>query len=130
MTNPKEKQREYNKRYNERNPDKRAFHCLKYRAKMRGKQFTITFDDFKNVWFKGGSIDREKNELGYVPGNIQCLPTIADNARKYWQTDYPMRNKYAEKQYTKLKARRTKQKPAPVVKTMASEATEFINAND
>jgi hypothetical protein len=67
---------------------------LKNRARQRGHEFTITFEYYyKTVWLDSGyaerhgktkeclSVDRLKNNLGYVPGNLNVL-TVSENARK------------------------------------------------
>ncbi len=79
-----------------------CYSCVirRYAERARGKEFTITFEYFVKVaikysYFKGRGrtatslhIDRKREELGYVPGNIQVLEN-ADNIRKYmsWQYD-------------------------------------------
>ncbi len=83
----------YNKRYKEKNPERYAYRNLKSNAKSRGKEFTITFDYFKQFCFeteyiknkgktsKSYSIDRIKDELGYVPGNIRILELGQNTAK-------------------------------------------------
>jgi hypothetical protein len=70
-----------------------AYAALKHNAKRRHKQFTISFECFKQFCFetnymagkgrtkKSYSVDRIKEELGYVEGNLQVL-TVSDNSRK------------------------------------------------
>jgi len=76
-----------------RNPLRYAYDVLKMNAKRREKPFTITFDYFKKFAIetdyiagkgrtkKSYSVDRIRNDLGYVPGNLRVL-TCSDNARK------------------------------------------------
>ena len=67
---------------------------LKNRAGQRGHEFSITFEYYyKTVWLDTGyserhgktkeclSVDRKKNGIGYVPGNLTVL-TVSENARK------------------------------------------------
>jgi hypothetical protein len=82
-----------NKRYRENNPEMYAYMTLRDNAKRRNIPFTITFDYFKRfcrktkyiqrkgIWHYSYSIDRKKNELGYVPGNLQLL-TVSANSIK------------------------------------------------
>jgi hypothetical protein len=70
-----------------------AYDVLKMNAKRRKKPFTITFEYFEKFCIetnyiagkgrsrKSYSVDRIRNELGYVPGNLRVL-TLEDNARK------------------------------------------------
>lgn len=82
-----------NRRFSEAHPASARFNDLRHRARQRGHEFTLTLDEFKKWWVESGieanrgktkdcfSIDRIKNHLGYVPGNLQVL-TISCNARK------------------------------------------------
>lgn len=88
------------RRFAAKNPEKYCYFILKNNARARKKEFTITFAEFVKVavrysYFKGKGrtatslhIDRKREELGYVPGNIQVLQN-GDNVRKYmsWQYD-------------------------------------------
>lgn len=72
---------------------KASYQTLKYNATRRNKVFTITFEYFEKFCYETNymagkgrskssySIDRIKNELGYIPGNIQKL-TVPENSRK------------------------------------------------
>ena len=81
-----------------------AYCTLKANAKRRGKEFSLTFDQFKKFaietnYLRGKgkqstsySIDRIDNERGYTVDNIRIM-TLADNSRKHtkqlhydWQT--------------------------------------------
>lgn len=76
-----------------RDPIKAAYVNKKSDAKRRGIEFTITLEYFREFCYKykfiknmgragtSYSIDRIKNHLGYIPGNIQVL-TIAQNSSK------------------------------------------------
>jgi hypothetical protein len=70
-----------------------AYKALRDNAKRRGKEFTLTFDQFKEFCYQTDyiagrgrtkesySIDRIDNQLGYTADNIRVM-TVADNARK------------------------------------------------
>lgn len=89
------------KRWRAADPVRYAYIDLKAHAKERGKPFTITLAYFRRFCVKTNYIagrgrtatsyhvDRIREELGYVPGNLQVLPN-AENTRKYlsydWQT--------------------------------------------
>lgn len=94
------------RRYRTRNPVRAAYNALKQNATRREIIFTITYEYFaqwcrrsdymagKGRTKESYTIDREKNELGYVPGNLQVL-TNSQNARKGnrvlmydWQSGY------------------------------------------
>ena len=81
-----------------------AYCTLKANAKRRGKEFSLTFDQFKKFaietnYLRGKgkqstsySIDRIDNERGYTIDNIMIM-SLADNSRKHtkrlhydWQT--------------------------------------------
>ncbi len=76
------------------------YKALKQNARRRNKIFTITLDHFKEFCDETGylelkgrlkksaTIDRIKNELGYIPGNLQVL-TLAQNASKGTGEDCP-----------------------------------------
>lgn len=77
-----------------KNPEKYAYQTLKDNAKRRKKEFTLTFEEFKEfcvhtsyIARKGRSkncihIDRIKENCGYRKDNIQPL-TNTENVRKY-----------------------------------------------
>ena len=77
-----------------KNPEKYAYKNLKHNAKNRGKEFAITFEEFKEFCFKTEyikgkgksceslSIDRIDNEKGYTIDNIRVL-TLSDNSKKH-----------------------------------------------
>lgn len=89
------------RRYRAANPMMASYINLRANAKRRGKVFTITFEDFKEFCYetdymvgKGRtkdcySVDRDKEELGYIPGNLKML-TVGNNKKKHlnydWQT--------------------------------------------
>lgn len=93
MTSPKQ--------WKQNNPYKYAYQTLKDNAKRRGKEFDLTFEEFKSfchnvdyIQNKGKTsrsltIDRIDERLGYTKENIQALP-LSDNIRKFlsydWQT--------------------------------------------
>ena len=82
------------RRWKEKSPAKYAYGNLKRRAKQRGKIFTLTFQQYyKEVWLDTGyaerhgktkdclSVDRKRNEIGYVSGNLKVL-TVSENSIK------------------------------------------------
>ena len=82
------------RRYAISQPIRVAYHRLKGHAKARGKEFSISFEYFQQfctqveyIAKRGRSstsfhIDRIKEELGYVEGNLQVLEN-AENVKKY-----------------------------------------------
>jgi hypothetical protein len=70
-----------------------TYNALKQNAKRRGKEFTLTLEEFKTFCERTGyldlkgkkgtsaSIDRIDPSKGYELGNIQVL-SLSDNARK------------------------------------------------
>lgn len=88
------------KRYKKLYPEKYAFQVLRNNAKRRGHEFTISVAYFlrfvkkndymarKGITKTSYHIDRIKEHLGYIPGNIQVL-TNKDNVAKYlsWSHD-------------------------------------------
>jgi hypothetical protein len=79
--------------WNERHPLARAFHNLRSHAKERGKDFSLTFEQFRSFALntdymsrKGKSsisfqIDRKDDSKGYCASNIQCI-SLRENMRK------------------------------------------------
>lgn len=90
------------KLYREKNPMKYTYNNLKQNAKKRGKEFSLTFEEFKEFCIetsymsgKGRSatsfhIDRIDETKGYHKDNIQIL-TNKENVRKFLQYDYDER---------------------------------------
>lgn len=83
-----------------RYPEYVFYHRLKKNAIKRGVVFEITLAEFKQWCIEVDlvaakksaekrfwSVDRIKNELGYVVGNLQLMPTT-ENAQKAWDEDY------------------------------------------
>lgn len=82
------------KRYKERNPERYAYSVMKNNARRRGKQFSISFEYFKQFCHKheyiarkgilktGLHIDRINENSGYIEGNLQVL-TNTENVKKY-----------------------------------------------
>ncbi len=80
------------------NPVNASYQILKDNAKRRKKVFELTLSHFTEVVVKSGymegkgrlsdslTIDRIKNELGYIDGNIQVMPKC-DNIIKYFKYD-------------------------------------------
>lgn len=85
--------------YKERHPVKYAFHVLKKNAKRRGKEFSLTFEQFsefchetklltkRGIWAESWTIDRIDEDRGYHIDNIQIL-TNSENVRKRREYDY------------------------------------------
>ena len=81
--------RAYRKKY----PLKYIYNTIKYNARRRGKQFDLTFDQFKTFCQKTGydelkgksalslSIDRKDSTKGYTYENIRAI-TLSENSRK------------------------------------------------
>jgi hypothetical protein len=81
------------RRWNESHPLARAFHNLRSHAAERGKDFSLTFEQFKifavrtDYMARKGktslslSIDRIDNSRGYCFENIQAI-TLRENSRK------------------------------------------------
>ncbi len=81
--------------YTRKHPIRRVYADLRANAKRRGKEFTITYKYFerwikKTPYMQGrgrGSedlnIDRKKEKLGYVPGNLQVIE-CKYNVQKYY----------------------------------------------
>jgi hypothetical protein len=79
-----------------------AYDALKHNAKRRGKPFDLTFEQFKKFCVKTNymqgkgrtkdsySIDRIKEHLGYIEGNIQVLP-VGKNKKKHLEYDWRTR---------------------------------------
>jgi hypothetical protein len=82
------------KGYKDRNPVRYAYAVMKGNAKRRKKVFNISFEYFKQFVISssymagkginkaGLHIDRIKEELGYIEGNLQVL-TNTENVKKY-----------------------------------------------
>ena len=81
------------------NPEKVAYNNLKGNAKRRGKEFSLTFDEFlyflklnpdhmikKGKGLKSLQIDRINNNEGYKLSNIRSI-TMKENLRKYHDHD-------------------------------------------
>lgn len=83
----------------EKNPLRYWFGSLRRTAKRRGKEFSLTFEQYKEfaertdyARLKGKSslslsVDRIDNSKGYSADNIQCL-TIRENVRKQFVKFY------------------------------------------
>jgi hypothetical protein len=90
--------------YRAKYPMKAAYQNLRSNAKRRGKEFTITLQDFEAfctrtqyITYKGKtkdsfSIDRPKNHLGYTPDNMEIL-TLQNNSLKRIYVDYDYQSK-------------------------------------
>jgi len=77
-----------------KDPIRAIYYDLKRSAKKRNYEFAITLEYFKNIATEAKlvenrgrhahsfTVDRIKNELGYIQGNIQIL-TRSENCTKY-----------------------------------------------
>lgn len=75
-----------NKKWREANPMMYCYITLRSNSRRRGIPFTISFKYFKRfcyrtqyikrkgVYRENYSIDRRRNELGYVPYNLKVIP--------------------------------------------------------
>lgn len=93
------------KKYAEKYPIKYAYQTLRGNAKRRGKEFTITLKDFEKFCIKTKillgrgrtkdcySIDRIKENLGYIPGNLQKLKVGENTAKYHKQVKYDWEHK-------------------------------------
>lgn len=84
--------------WRKKNPLRSAYNDLKSNSKKRGKQFELTFDQFKEFCIectliykngkrkKGFEIDRKENDKGYTIDNIQKL-SKSENILKYHNYD-------------------------------------------
>jgi hypothetical protein len=82
------------KRYQANNPIKYAYQELRARAKKRGKEFTLTLEEFKafctrteymvkkGIYKESLHIDRIDETRGYTADNIQVLSN-SENIKKY-----------------------------------------------
>lgn len=80
------------------NPWRAAYNTLKYHARERGKEFSITFAQFVKVVGMQGyvdgkgkqrhmlTLDREDPTLGYEPGNIRVITNGANVAKQHDDT--------------------------------------------
>lgn len=92
-------------------PIRTSYNNLKFNATRRKKPFTITLAYFKKFCYRTDyisgkgrnadsyTVDRIKEELGYVPGNLQVL-TKSENVKKY--LNYDWQNKIATVQVVKI----------------------------
>lgn len=95
----------YRREWRNKNPLKSSYQNLKTNANRRGKEFTITFEYFCKFAIKcqlilnrgrtaeAYTVDRIKDHLGYVPGNLQML-TKRENVIKQRRLEYDYRTKY------------------------------------
>lgn len=108
---------EKSRRYRAKNPIRYAYHNLKSNSKRRGKEFDLTFEQFKEFCYKTNyiqgkgitkdsySIDRKDNDKGYTIDNIRIL-TVSENSKKgnkqlVFDWDYEERRGYFKvTQYT------------------------------
>jgi len=88
------------RKYRENNKMKASYQNLKDNSKRRGKDFSLTFEEFKAFCIKteyitkkgknkdGYTIDRKEQDKGYHSWNIQVL-TNSNNVKKYyWDAKY------------------------------------------
>ncbi len=90
------------------NPLKYAYSNLKSNSKRRGKEFTITYDQFEQFCHecemltgkgrirKGYTVDRIENDKGYTYDNIQKLTRVQNSKKgtKSFVYDYQTKTAY------------------------------------
>lgn len=108
------------RKHRKKHPKKYAYTALKTNAKRRGKEFTLTFEEFnefviktdymakKGIYKTSYHIDRIKEHLGYTRENIQTLPNT-QNVKKYLEYFYNERDK--EMNYTMVTHKFNKKDP-------------------
>ena len=113
--------------WRKKNPMKAAYGALRDNARRRGKQFELTFEQFKQFCVKTSymkkkgitrtcyHIDRIREEEGYTIGNIQLLTNI-ENLRKYRtqfhsEYDYNKKEMYFRTQTTKVEPIKPEEDP-------------------
>ncbi len=86
-------------KYRADNPVKSAYQNLRTSSKKRGKEFSLTFEEFeqfcveseyikgKGIFVNSLHVDRIDETKGYVTGNIQVLPN-GKNVKKYCDFAY------------------------------------------
>lgn len=92
-TNKKVKNREYREKYEAKHPFRNKWFKARYRAKIRGIHFEITYEEFRDFLMENTShgvfgrtkeclsIDRKDPRIGYVITNLQIL-TVSENSIK------------------------------------------------
>ena len=87
------------RKYRQNNPIKATFYIKKWNAKLKGKDFDLTFEQFeyfaiksqyckkKGIFRDSFHLDRIREEIGYVCGNLQLLPNH-QNVKKYLEYKY------------------------------------------
>jgi hypothetical protein len=98
------------RQFKARNPLRYFWLCLKSGAKRRGKEFALSFEDYREFALSTGyferkgkgadclSIDRIDNNEGYTRENIRAI-TLAENTRRRY---VPRLREYAEQFGIKL----------------------------
>lgn len=83
------------RKYREKNPVKAAYHALRSNAARRGKEFSLTLDQFAEFVERSGymdnkgrlssswHIDRIDSDKGYHFDNIRVLTNAENNQRRY-----------------------------------------------
>lgn len=99
------------RKYRKGNPFRYCYQTLKDNAKRRGKEFSITFEDFKKFAVKNKllmgkgrtkdsyTIDRKDNDKGYSYDNIQVLSLSMNSSKGARQLVYDYKSGWAT--YTK-----------------------------
>lgn len=95
------------RQYRERNPMQAAYSNLKHNAKRRGKEFTLTIEEFilfctETEYMKNKgrnvhsyTIDRIDDIKGYTRDNIQVLTNHDNNVKRHKKLEYDFRSGYA-----------------------------------
>ena len=95
------------RKYKENHPMEYTYNNLRCNAKRRGKEFKLTFEEFKKFCEENDymenkgktanslSIDRDKNEEGYFLDNMQAL-TLAENTIKEMNRRQQIKEEFGE----------------------------------
>ena len=101
-----------NREYKEQHPFKYYYNKAKQNAKRRKIPFTLTHEEYKQIWLDSGkwqkklngsnySMDRINVNLGYEPGNIRIVPVLMNvelwHDSQKWQVDFRWRKMWSER---------------------------------
>lgn len=116
----------YTQKWRKENPVKSSYLNLRANSKRRGKQFEISFDEFKDVCIeteyiqgkgrtaKGYTLDRLEDEKGYTKDNIG-IKTNSENVKKQRRREKILKYEYQHKIafYQELKKEISKNEDVP-----------------
>jgi len=92
------------KKWKAKNPLRYYYNALKQRAKQRGKEFKLTFEEYRKLAIESGyherrgrgalclSLDRIDNDKGYEIGNLRAI-TVSENSMKGQRQEWMFREK-------------------------------------